>query len=247
MKNLLKTLPVSLMLAAAVPGAVLAAQKSDTFQTPDGKTVVINHIKHASIHIEYDGMHIYVDPVGNNVEPKTDVSLLPKANIILITHEHSDHYDPIALPQLWTSGTAVFANPTVHSKVHRGRALQNGDSIAYGGAKIYAVPAYNTTDGREKYHPKGRDNGYILDLDGFRIYVAGDTEDIPEMAALENIDVAFLPCNQPYTMTVDQLVHAAEMVKPRVLFPYHYSETPIGQVRLRMAHSGIDVRIRDYR
>lgn len=237
---------LGLGLMAAV--SVAAAPKSDTFETPGGKTVVINHIKHASIHIEYEGRHIYFDPVGTSLEPKTDVSLLPKANIILLTHEHFDHYDPMALPQMYLPATALYANSTVVSKAHRGIAMHNGDSIIFApDIKIYAVPAYNTTPGREEFHPKGRDNGYVLELDGLRIYVAGDTEDIPEMADLENIDIAFLPCNQPYTMTVDQLVKAANTIKPKVLFPYHYSETPVNQLRIKLASSGIDVRIRDYK
>ena len=245
MKKTMKMLLLSMLLTAATTAN--AAQKSDTLQTPGGKTVVINHIKHASIHIEYDGMHIYVDPVGNNVEPKTDVTMLPKATFILLTLEHYDHYDPVALPQLWTQGTVVYANNRVIEKIHRGVRLDNGDSTEYRGVKVKAVPAYNTTEGHLNYHPKGRDNGYIIDLDGLRIYVAGDTEDIPEMAELGPIDVAFLPCNQPYTMTVEQLARAARTIKPKVLFPYHYGDTSIGQVRFRLANSGIDIRIRDYR
>ena len=235
-------------MLAMMPLFCLAAQKSDTFTAPNGKAVVINHIKHASIHIEYDGRHIYIDPVGKTVLPETNVSLLPKAHIILVTHEHPDHYDPIALPQLFQPNTAVYANPTVIDKVHRGIALHNGDSLVFSNdIKIWAVPAYNTTEGREQFHPKGRDNGYVLELGGLRIYIAGDTEDIPEMEQLESIDIAFLPCNQPYTMTVDQLVKAAKTIMPRILFPYHYSETPIQQVRMHLAGSGIDVRIRDYK
>lgn len=234
------------LLLMAITG-MKAAPKSDTFQTPGGKTVVINHIKHASIHIVYDDMNIYVDPVGTNVEPRTDVTLLPTPNIILVTHEHYDHYDPVALPQMWTPGTVVYANHPVIEKIHRGLSLANGDSAEYRGVKVKAVPAYNTTAGHLQYHPQGRDNGYIIELDGLRIYVAGDTEDIPEMAQLGPVDIAFLPCNQPYTMTVDQLERAARTIQPRVLFPYHYGDTPIAQIRMRLAGSGIDVRIRDYK
>ena len=126
--------------------------------------------------------------------------------------------------------------------------MANGDKLTYADDIIIeAVPAYNTTEGREQFHPKGRDNGYILTLDGLRIYIAGDTEDIPEMADIKDIDVAFLPCNQPYTMTPEQLVKAAKLIKPRVLFPYHYSETPIARVTMLLAGSDIDVRIRDYK
>ena len=241
-----KTMLVGLGLVLA--STAMAAQESDSFQTPGGKTVTIHHIKHGSIHFDYDGFHIYVDPVGTTIDPKTDVSLLPKANIVLLTHEHPDHYDPMALPQMYLPATAVYANPSVGGKVHRGLALHNGDSIVYASdIKIWAVPAYNTTPGHEKFHPKGRDNGYVLELDGLRIYIAGDTENIPEMANLKNIDIAFLPCNQPYTMTIDQLEQAARTIKPKVLFPYHFSETPINQIRMRLVGSGIDVRIRDYK
>ena len=98
----------------------------------------------------------------------------------------------------------------------------------------------------DEFQTKGRDNGYILTLDGLRIYIAGDTEDIPEMKDIKDIDIAFLPCNQPYTMTTEQVVKAAKIIKPKVLFPYHYSQTPITQVIMKLAGSGIDVRIRDY-
>ena len=245
-KTMKRMLVVCLGLMTAM--MLQAAQKSDTFQTPGGKTVVINHIKHASIHIEFDGKNIYIDPVGNPVPPATDYSLMPKASIILITHEHMDHYDQLALPKLWTPATAVYTNKAVNGKIHRGIIMNNGDSISYASnIKIWAVPAYNTTPGREQFHPKGRDNGYILELDGLRIYIAGDTEDIPEMANVHNIDIAFLPCNQPYTMTIEQLTKAAETFKPKVIFPYHYGETSVNQLRLKMAGSGIDVRIRDYK
>ena len=131
--------------------------------------------------------------------------------------------------------------------------LGSGTTLKNGGraqvredVSIEAVPAYNTTPGREKFHPKGRDNGYILTLGGFRIYIAGDTEDIPEMAAVTDIDVAFLPVNQPYTMTPEQAANAARTIRPKVLFPYHYSQTPIQRVADLLAGSGIDVRIRNY-
>ena len=128
-----------------------------------------------------------------------------------------------------------------------GIIMTNGQSKTLDDIKVEAVPAYNTTEGHLQFHPKGRDNGYILQLDGLRIYIAGDTEDIPEMANLRNIDIAFLPCNQPYTMTIDQLTAAAKVIKPKVLFPYHYSDTRINMLLMKMAGSGIDVRIRDYK
>ena len=221
-------------------------RQKDTFTTPSGKTVTFTCIKHASIMIEYDGKVFHIDPVAD-LEPKTDYAQLPKANFILVTHEHRDHFDREAITLARSTATNIYVNDRVYNEWHSGVVLRNGDSISIApDIQIVAVPAYNTTPDREQFHPKGRDNGYVLILDGFRIYIAGDTEDIPEMASLTNIDVAFLPCNQPYTMTPQQLVKAAKSFRPKVLFPYHYSKTPINQVQLLMAGSGIEVRIRKY-
>ena len=128
-----------------------------------------------------------------------------------------------------------------------GNVMANGDHKEVApDITVYAVPAYNTTDGHLQFHPKGRDNGFIFNIDGLRIYVAGDTEDIPEMADIHDIDIAFMPCNQPYTMTPDQLVKAARMVKPKVLFPYHYGQTDVSGIPTALQAYGIDVRIRHY-
>ena len=128
-----------------------------------------------------------------------------------------------------------------------GEVMKNGDKIQItDDFTIEAVLAYNITEGRTQFHPKGRDNGYILTIDGLRIYIAGDTEDIPEMANIKNIDIAFLPCNQPYTMTTEQLVKAAKMIKPQVLFPYHYGQTNVSGISAQLKDEGIDVRIRHY-
>ena len=244
MKKNLLTIALALLTATGCN----AALKSDTFTTKNGKEEKITCIKHASFQIEYDGLQIQVDPVTDAVKPITDYSLFPKANIILVTHEHHDHFDREAIAMLKMPATAVYITNSIYTMYHNGLVMSNGDVINYrDDVTIEAVPAYNTTEGHEQYHPKGRDNGYILTLDGLRIYIAGDTEDIPEMAQLKDIDIAFLPCNQPYTMTVDQLVKAANTIKPKVLFPYHYSETPIAQVRLKLAGSDIKVLIRDYK
>jgi L-ascorbate metabolism protein UlaG (beta-lactamase superfamily) len=128
-----------------------------------------------------------------------------------------------------------------------GEVMKNGDKIQItDDFTIEAVLAYNITEGRTQFHPKGRDNGYILTIDGLRIYIAGDTEDIPEMADIKDIDIAFLPCNQPYTMTPEQLVKAAKAVKPKVLFPYHYGQTDVTIIPSELKECGIDVRIRHY-
>ena len=236
-------------------GGILAWQKAgkptttvetDVFATHmDGGLVKIHALLHASICLEHDGRVIYVDPVTQLRGRTVDYSAMPKADIILVTHEHPDHYDTAALRQLTTDKTQLIMNPRCVELYGNGQAMKNGDRqpLAGGGA-LEAVPAYNTTEGHLQFHPKGRDNGYILTLGGLRLYIAGDTEDIPEMADIKDIDIAFLPCNPPYTMTTDQLVRAANTVQPKVLFPYHYGETDVSGIPAQLP--GIDVRIRHY-
>ena len=224
-----------------------AAQKVDEFTTKSGKKVTITCIKHASMEINYNGTEIQVDPVGFGVQPTTDYNQFPKANIILITHEHKDHFDREAITCVRTPATSIYSNTAVYNMFRNSIPLKNGDSIVYApDIKIEAVPAYNYTEGRTQFHPKGRDNGYILTLDGLRIYIAGDTEDIPEMANIKDIDIAFMPCNQPYTMTTEQLVKAAKIIKPKVLFPYHYGQSDVTKLPTQLKGDGIDVRIRHY-
>ena len=243
----MKTAIIIGVLAMTTPLASFAANyQTDTFKTKSGKDVVITAIKHASLRIQYDGLEIHVDPVVK-FPTVTDYSKFPKADVILVTHEHFDHFDRDAIEALKKDGTQVIANPAVQKMLGFGTAMANGDSRTIGKTiSIDAVPAYNTTSGRTQFHPKGRDNGYVLTLDGLRIYIAGDTEDIPEMAKLKDIDVAFLPCNQPYTMTPEQVAKAAKTIKPKVLFPYHYSETPVKRVSELLSDTSIDVRIRNY-
>ena len=239
----------STILAASVlmtTGCVAGNYQTDTFKTKGGKEVVITAIKHASLRIQYDGLEIQVDPVAE-FAPATDYSKFPKADVILVTHEHFDHFDRDTIAALRKDGTQIIANPAVQKKLGFGTALANGESHTLAkGIALDAVPAYNTTPGHTQFHPKGRDNGYVLTIDGLRIYIAGDTEDIPEMAKLKDIDVAFLPCNQPYTMTPEQVAKAARTIKPKVLFPYHYSQTPVKRVAELLADTSIDVRIRNY-
>ena len=236
-------------------GGILAWQKAgkptttvetDVFATHmDGGLVKMHALLHASICLEHDGRVIYVDPVTQLRGRTVDYSAMPKADIILVTHEHPDHYDTAALRQLTTEKTQLIMNPRCVELYGSGQAMKNGDRqpLAGGGA-LEAVPAYNTTEGHLQFHPKGRDNGYILTLGGLRLYIAGDTEDIPEMADIKDIDIAFLPCNQPFTMTPGQLVRAAKMVQPKVLFPYHYGETDVSGIHAQLP--GTDVRIRHY-
>ena len=239
----------STILAASVlmtTGCVADTYQTDTFKTKGGKEVVITAIKHASLRIQYDGLEIQVDPVAE-FAPATDYSKFPKADVVLVTHEHFDHFDRETIATLRKDGTQIVANPAVQKMLGFGTALANGESHTLAkGIALDAVPAYNTTPGHTQFHPKGRDNGYVLTINGLRIYIAGDTEDIPEMAKLKDIDVAFLPCNQPYTMTPEQVAKAARTIKPKVLFPYHYSQTPIKRVAELLSGTSIDVRVRNY-
>lgn len=224
--------------------AFLASGKSfetDKFTTKDGGELVITFIKHGSLQLTFNGNNIQVDPVSEYA----DYTAFPKADIILITHEHGDHLDPKAIGAVEKESTILITNKAGSKILDRGTVMKNGDKLTptdY--LTLEAVPAYNTTPGREKFHPRHRDNGYILTLGGTRIYIAGDTEDIPELKDLKDIDIAFLPINQPYTMTVPQATHAAEMFSPQILYPYHYGDTKVEELKEKLKGSGVEVRIR---
>jgi len=219
----------------------------DVFLTKNGKTLRFYALTHASIRIQYDGKEIEIDPVTKLGNKTIDYASMPKADYLLVTHEHFDHFNQEAIKLLTDDKTRFITNKRCADMFGSGEVMKNGDKIQItDDFTIEAVPAYNITEGRTQFHPKGRDNGYILTIDGLRIYIAGDTEDIPEMANIKNIDIAFLPCNQPYTMTTEQLVKAAKMIKPKVLFPYHYGQTDISGIPSQLKDEGIDVRIRHY-
>ncbi len=252
----MKKLIICLM---AVLGLTTAcAQKSyevDEFTTKSGKTVKFHALMHACIRIEMDGKEIQIDPVAKLGDRTVDYAAMPKADYIFVTHEHGDHYDAKSIKQLTGEKTQLVMNKRcadmygagkvmVRSALGTLRSAKNGDKLQLADISVEAVPAYNYTEGHTQFHPKGRDNGYILTIDGLRIYIAGDTEDIPEMSKIKDIDIAFLPCNQPYTMTPDQLIRAAKVIKPKVLFPYHYGQTDLSGVPAQL--KDIDVRIRHY-
>ena len=245
-------------LVAVLGLTTACAQKSyevDEFKTKSGKTVKFHALRHACIRIEMDGKEIQIDPVAKLGDRTVDYAAMPKADYIFVTHEHGDHYDAKSIKQLTGEMTQLVMNKRcadmygagkvmVRSALGTLRSAKNGDKLQLADISVEAVPAYNYTEGHTQFHPKGRDNGYILTIDGLRIYIAGDTEDIPEMSKIKDIDIAFLPCNQPYTMTPDQLVRAAKVIKPKVLFPYHYGQTDLSTVPAQL--KDIDVRIRHY-
>lgn len=217
----------------------------DSFTTPAGRDVNIVFIKHGSIVLDIDNYIVYIDPVtmfGN------DFSVLPKADMILVTHEHHDHLDPKAIDELKTDSTRILTSRAVADIIHS-TPLDVNQTIDDKAAnfEVTTFPAYNITPDHLNFHPKSRgDLGFIFNIDGFKVYVAGDTEDISEMENLasDKINVAFLPVNQPYTMTPAQAIHAVNMIKPSIVYPYHYGNTDLTPLIEAFKDSEIEVRVR---
>ncbi len=219
--------------------------EQDVFPTSQGD-LKITFIGHGTLMLEWAGKVIHVDPVSNLADYSS--MRLPKADLILITHEHGDHLDDRAIGLLRRPDTPLIITAKVAEKTKLGVIMKNGQTLTIEGIKIEAVPAYNIVQMRSAntpYHPKGDGNGYILNLGDKRIYIAGDTENTPEIKALKNIDVAFLPMNLPYTMTPEMVADAARAFKPKVLYPYHFGSTDTAQlVRLLKDQPEIEVPIR---
>ena len=228
-----------------------AGKMSNTYQMeyiPAGgnEPLVITLIKHGSVELSYKGFSMQFDPVSGYGKATDYSKEFPKADAIFITHEHGDHLDKNAIAALSSEKTQIFMNEKSCQQTGMGKPLANGQHVVLDpyGIIIEAVPAYNTTSGREQFHPKGNGNGYVVRLWGdLSAYVAGDTEDVPEMADLKDIKVAFLPVNQPYTMTVEQCVKAARMINPKVLIPYHFSQTDLSGLPAQLP--SIQVLLRD--
>jgi L-ascorbate metabolism protein UlaG (beta-lactamase superfamily) len=217
--------------------------EKDIFDTSGGKLEIV-FIGHGSLMFRFQGRIIYVDPYSQTA----DYSKLPKADMLLITHEHQDHLDLKALESVRTDRTRTVLTRTAAEKVKGGIVMKNGDVETVDGIRIEAVPAYNLVNKRpdgQPFHPKGVGNGYILVFGDKRVYVAGDTENTPEMKALRAIDIAFLPMNLPYTMTPEMVADAAKAFKPKVLYPYHYGETDVSHLTtLLKANPEIEIRVR---
>lgn len=214
--------------------------ETDVFNA-GGKRLVITFIGHGTLMFDYDGTIVHLDPVPE----QADYDRLPRADLVLVTHEHHDHLNPQLIGSLRAPGAEVVLNPASRDTLGYGHALANGEELTVKGIGIRAVPAHNTTPGRERFHLGGRDNGYLLDFGGFRVYVAGDTEPLPEMSGLGDVDVAFLPVNQPYTMTPAQAAEAARRIRPRTLYPYHYGDTRVADLADLLSDAPeIEVRLR---
>ena len=229
-------------IVASAAGAGEPPEK-DRLEGPSGQ-VEITFLGHASLILSAGGKVVHVDPFSK----VADYATLPKADVILITHEHPDHLDPTALRAVRKETTRVIANTAAAAQVTGATVMENGARLILDGIGIEAVPAYNIKHERSPgvpYHPKGRGNGYVVTMAGLRVYIAGDTENIPEMKSLGQIDVAFLPMNLPYTMTPEMAADAARMIGPRILYPYHFGETDTSRLAaLLKDRPDIEIRIR---
>lgn len=236
------------IIVAAIAFVFLSAFPASAFERefldPSPTSPEITFIGHGTLMFRHDGKVIHVDPWSE----LADYSKLPKADLILVTHEHRDHLDLKAIEAVRTPGTVVAASEAAARQIRGAVTMRNGDKKTLAGFTVEAVPAYNIVHMRSPgvpYHPKGAGNGYIIRFDFRRVYIAGDTENTPEMKALTGIYAAFLPMNLPYTMTPEMVADAAKAFKPRILYPYHFGKTDVSKlVDLLKDEKGIEVRIR---
>jgi len=251
MKTMLSTglsaLGAVILLALLGPLTCWADPTPDSIATEDG-ALKIFPISHATLALEWKDRTIYVDPVGG----AQAFQGLPKPDLILVTDIHGDHFSKETLAELAGPNTKLVCPAAVAEQMttdlrKSATILANGQTGEFTGVKIEAIPMYNLTAERLKFHNKGRGNGYVVTLGGKRIYLSGDTEDIPEMLALKKIDVAFVCMNLPYTMTVEQAARAVRAFKPRVVYPYHYRGSDLNEFKeLVGTDAGIEVRLRDW-
>ncbi len=238
---------ISLIMVFGVCGAVAGSGEEafevDTIETSLGD-LVITFIGHGSLMIDIGGKNIQIDPFSR----LADYSQFPIADIVFLTHEHGDHLDLSALKHVRGDYSIIVLTERCAEKVEGGIVMNNGEAQDVEGIKVEAIPAYNIVhkrDNGEPYHPKGVGNGYILTFGDKRIYIAGDTENTDEMKALEDIDIAFLPMNLPYTMTPEMVADAVMAFKPKILYPYHYGDTDTAEIlRLLKEFPDTEVRIR---
>lgn len=217
--------------------------KADIYQT-NQKSLKVTLVGHGSVMFEYDGKIIQVDPYSK----VADYTRLPKADLIILTHEHGDHLDTIAINAVKKTDTHYIVSKVCNEILGYGDVMNNGDKTTWSSIRIEAVPAYNIVNKKpdgEAYHPEGRGNGYIFTFGDKKVYVAGDTENMPEMDSLKGtIEIAFMPKNLPYTMTDDMFIDAAKKVMPKVLYPYHMSEFDKDKISKALEGTGIELAVR---
>jgi L-ascorbate metabolism protein UlaG (beta-lactamase superfamily) len=219
------------------------ASGGDTFKTAKGP-LTVHPVTHASLVLETPAGNVLIDPADS---PRA-YREYPAPDLILITHHHGDHYKPNTIKALMGENTKLITNPHVYAKLpsalmKRATAIKNGETLDFNGLKLEAIPAYNLDPDFHKYHPPGRDNGYVLSIGGFKTYVAGDTDDIPEMRALRNIDLAFLCMTRPYTMGPKAAADAVSEFKPKVVYPYHYGKAGNAKTFAKLVGDKAEVRM----
>jgi L-ascorbate metabolism protein UlaG (beta-lactamase superfamily) len=243
LSKVLRVLLTIIFIAMIMPANSQNIPEYDKESTSVG-IVEMHFIGHGSLMFKVNGFVIYIDPVRSS----GNYDFLPKADIILVTHEHYDHLDVELINNLKKPGTLVFCNENTTSQISWAMAMKAGDRQEINNIIIEAVPAYNIVHEMapgQTFHPKGVGIGYILTIGGKRFYIAGDTENTPEMKALRNIDVAFLPMNLPYTMTPEMVADAALAFKPKILYPYHFGDTDTDKIVQLLKDTDITVRIRN--
>ena len=237
----MKRIILTSLMCLFAAGTAFSQVDYDTYKAGQ-KDFKIALLGHSSLLFEYEDLVIYIDPWTN----VTDFKGLPKADLILITHEHADHFDKKAINLISTENTDFIVSAAVEEELGYGEVMKNGDKTTFENFTIQAVPAYNIKHERsagQPYHPKGRGNGYLITVNDFTVYVGGDTENIPEMDALSGkVTVAFLPKNLPYTMDDEMFIDAAKRIKPRFLYPYHYSEFDKEKIRSVLSEARIRLR-----
>jgi L-ascorbate metabolism protein UlaG (beta-lactamase superfamily) len=233
----------AILIAAPAPADAAAADQTQTFSTSAGP-VKITPIYHATAKITAGKDVIVIDPA-----PPAKLDGVGLADLILITDIHGDHMNADDVKALSKDSTVVIAPAAVIDTIARAQLVGNGDSTDWHKWKITAVPMYNIKHKQpngQPFHDKGRGNGYVLSYGGKNFYFAGDTEGTPEMRALKNIDVAFIPMNLPYTMTPDEAADAVKAFHPKVAIPYHYKGQDITVFKKDLAGSGVEVRLLDW-
>ena len=241
------TVPTS-MTAPAVAAA--AASQDDTIMTNMGP-LVIHPVHHAGLVLTWNNRRIVADPTTFPPGPNSGAAAFRGPNppdLILITHEHGDHFSVPTLTELAGPNTVIVAPQAVYGMMPpalqmKTRVMSNGQMQTHAGVQIEAVPEYNITPERLMYHPKGRDNGYVLNLGGQRVYIAGDTEGTPELRMLQNIDIAFIPMNLPFTQTPEAAADWVRAFRPRIVYPYHYGMSNVEQFRMLVGNAS-EVRLK---
>lgn len=241
---MMKMILVLALMGLGFAGVAAAAKfEKDVLATSAGD-LEIAFLGHGTLMMTFGGKTIHVDPYGE----VADYSQLPKADLILVTHDHYDHMCLESVERILRPGTKLVGSGACAGKLRDAAIMRNGETRTVMGLKIEAVPAYNIVHKRPDggpWHPEGEGNGYVVTFGDKRIYIAGDTENIPEMKGLKDIDVAFLPMNLPYTMTPEMVAEAAGWIRPKILYPYHFGDTDASAlVRLLKNEKDIEVRIR---